>query len=66
MPADVRCSMEAWAGITSVDLEVTRVYGAEQDCCDGACTPQEAAFQALDANASRFVSAFVRATRPRT
>jgi arsenite methyltransferase len=52
------------AGFDSIGVEVTRVYGAEQGCCDDSCTPQSAAFQALDAVGGRFVSAFVRATKP--
>jgi arsenite methyltransferase len=54
----------AQAGFGDVDVEVTRVYRSEQGCCDDSCTPQAAAFQALDAVGGRFVSAFVRATRP--
>jgi len=52
------------AGFTDVDIEVTRVYGAEQGCCDESCSPQQAAFAALDAAGGRFVSAFVRAHKP--
>jgi arsenite methyltransferase len=54
----------AQAGFERVGVEVTRVYGAEQGCCDDSCTPQAAAFQELDAVGGRFVSAFVRATKP--
>jgi arsenite methyltransferase len=52
------------AGFEHVDVEVTRVYGTERGCCDESCTPQETALQALDAVGGRFVSAFVRATKP--
>jgi ubiquinone/menaquinone biosynthesis C-methylase UbiE len=52
------------AGFTDEDVEVTRVYGAEQGCCDQSCSPQQAAFAALDAAGGRFVSAFVRAHKP--
>jgi SAM-dependent methyltransferase len=52
------------AGFTNVDVEVTRVYGTEQACCDGSCAPQATAFQALDAVGGRFVSALMRATKP--
>jgi arsenite methyltransferase len=52
------------AGFVEIDLEVTRVYGSEQGCCDDSCTPQATVFQALDAAGGRFVSAFVRATKP--
>jgi arsenite methyltransferase len=52
------------AGFEHVDVEVTRVYGTEHGCCDDSCSPQAAAFQAIDAVSGRFVSAFVRATRP--
>jgi SAM-dependent methyltransferase len=54
----------AQAGFGDVEVEVTRVYRSEQGCCDDSCTPRAAAFQALDAVGGRFVSAFVRATRP--
>jgi ubiquinone/menaquinone biosynthesis C-methylase UbiE len=57
----------AEAGFEQVDVQVTRVYGAEQACCEGA-GPAElaraAALQVLEAAGGRFVSAFVRATRP--
>jgi hypothetical protein len=46
------------------DVEVTRVYGTEQGCCADSFSPQATAFQAFDAVGSRFVSAFVRATKP--
>ncbi len=52
------------AGFEHVGVEVTRVYGAEQGCRDESCSPQTTAFQALDAVGGRFVSAFVRATKP--
>ncbi len=51
-------------GFEHVHIEVTRGYGSEQGCCDASCTPQSTAFQALDAVGGRFVSAFVRATKP--
>ena len=57
-------SLLADAGFLNIDLEVTRVYGSEQGCCDDRCTPQDAAFAALAAAGGRFDSAFVRATRP--
>jgi arsenite methyltransferase len=53
----------AAAGFSDIDVEVTRVYGTEQGCCDDSCTPQDAAFAALAAAGGRFVSAFVRATK---
>jgi arsenite methyltransferase len=52
------------AGFSDVDVEVTRVYGTEQRCCDDSCSPQGAAFTALAAVGGRFVSAFVRASKP--
>ena len=52
------------AGFLNVDVEPTRVFGAEQGCCDESCNPQETAFAALDAAGGRFVSAFVRARKP--
>jgi arsenite methyltransferase len=55
------------AGFEQVDVEVTRVYGAEPSCGDNA-SPQDllqaSAFKALAAVDGRFVSAFVRATKP--
>jgi arsenite methyltransferase len=57
-------SFLADAGFVDVDVEVTRVYGTEQACCDDSCSPQDAAFAALAAAGGRFVSAFVRATKP--
>ena len=56
-------SLLADAGFSQIEVEVTRVYGTEQGCCDDSCTPQDAAFSALAAVGSRFVSAFVRASR---
>jgi arsenite methyltransferase len=50
-------------GFQDIEVEVTRIYGAEQGCCDASCTPRSTAFQALEAVGSRFVSAFVRATK---
>jgi arsenite methyltransferase len=55
----------AQAGFVDIDVEVTRVYGTEQGCCNDSCTPETTAFQALEAVGGRFVSAFVRATKPR-
>ncbi len=52
------------AGFTDADVEVTRVYGTEQGCCDDSCSPQQGAFAALRAAGGRFVSAFVRARKP--
>jgi len=52
------------AGFADVDVEVTRVYSAEQGCCDDSCTPEPTAFETLESTGGRFVSAFVRATRP--
>ena len=52
------------AGFTDVAVEVTRVYGAEQSCCDDSGSPRQDAFAALHAAGGRFVSAFVRAGRP--
>ena len=60
----VRTRCAAAATAEHVGVEVTRVYGNEQGCCDVSCTPQATAFQALDAVDGRFVSAFVRATKP--
>ena len=57
-------SFLADAGFVDVDVEVTRVYGSEQACCDDSCSPQDTAFTALAAAGGRFVSAFVRATKP--
>jgi arsenite methyltransferase len=54
----------AAAGFEHVAVEVTRVYGPEQGCCDASCSPQATAFQALDAGGGRFVSAFVRGSKP--
>jgi arsenite methyltransferase len=52
------------AGFMDVDVEVTRIYGTEQGCCDDSCSPQQAAFVALEEAGGRFVSAFVRARKP--
>ena len=57
-------SFLAAAGFSEIDLEVSRVYGSEQGCCDDSCTPQDTAFAALAATGGRFVSAFVRAIKP--
>jgi arsenite methyltransferase len=51
------------AGFDDVEVEVTRVYGAEQGCCDDCCTPHDRAFDELAASGGRFVSAFVRAVK---
>jgi SAM-dependent methyltransferase len=57
----------AEAGFHDAEVEVTRVYDAQEVCSD-ACGPSEAAqvaaFQALDAAGGRLVSAFVRARKP--
>src|SRR5213083_1526323 len=42
-------SLLAEAGFGEIEVEVTRVYGTEQGCCDDSCTPQDAAFSALAA-----------------
>jgi len=52
------------AGFAGIDVEVTRIYNAAQSCCDESCTPEPTAFEALESGGGRFVSAFVRATRP--
>jgi arsenite methyltransferase len=52
------------AGFLNVHVEVTRIYGTEQACCDDSCSPQDAAFAALASAGGRFVSAFVRAIKP--
>jgi hypothetical protein len=54
----------AQAGFERIDVEVTRAYGAEQAGCGGECMPRPAAFSAFHATGGRFVSAFVRATKP--
>jgi arsenite methyltransferase len=54
----------AAAGFINIDLEVTRVHGTEQGCCEDSGTRQARGFEALDATGGRFVSAFVRATKP--
>jgi arsenite methyltransferase len=56
------------AGFEQVDVEVTRVYGAELSCGDDAsqrALMQASAFKALEDADGRFVSAFVRASKPR-
>jgi ubiquinone/menaquinone biosynthesis C-methylase UbiE len=60
---DYRAYLSA-AGFEQIGLEVTRVYSAEQGCCDESCTPQPTAFQMLASAGGKFVSAFVRATKP--
>jgi arsenite methyltransferase len=57
-------SLLAQAGFGDVGVEVTRVYNAQQGCCDESCAPQPIAFEALEATSGRFVSAFVRAVKP--
>jgi arsenite methyltransferase len=55
------------AGLTDVQVEVTRVYAAGSACCDDSSSQeltQAHAFDALDAAGGRFVSAFVRARKP--
>ena len=42
-------SFLADAGFVDIDVEVTRVYGTEQGCCDDSCSPQDSAFAALAA-----------------
>jgi SAM-dependent methyltransferase len=53
----------ASAGFAQIEVEVTRVYNAEQACCDDKCSPAATAFVELDNVDGRFVSAFVRATK---
>jgi SAM-dependent methyltransferase len=79
LPAEIRQSMELWAGCVAgaleettyrrllaeagfadVDVEVTRVYDANEAC--GNRTPAHSS--AFEASGGRLVSAFVRATRP--
>jgi arsenite methyltransferase len=79
LPAEIRQSMELWAGcvagaleettyrrllaeagFSGVNVEVTRVYDANEACSSG--TPAQTS--ALEASGGRLVSAFVRATRP--
>jgi SAM-dependent methyltransferase len=84
LPAELRTSMELWAGCIAgaleentyrqllseagfidVDVEVTRVYQAQDlaasECCDSLAT--QAGFSELSASGGRLVSAFVRATK---
>ncbi len=57
------------AGFADIGVEVTRVYGVEDlsssECCDGPMAA-EPSVNELAAAGSRLVSAFVRATKPRT
>jgi arsenite methyltransferase len=85
LPAELRKSMELWAGciagaleettyrqllaeagFSDVDVEVTRVYQADDlaasECCDSLASGD--AFHELAASGGRLVSAFVRATKP--
>jgi arsenite methyltransferase len=54
------------AGFTDVDVEVTRVYQAEDlaasECCDSLAS--DGSFAELAASGGRLVSAFVRASKP--
>ena len=56
------------AGFTDIGVEVTRVYQAEDvsasECCDGAMAESRLAEPAT--SGGRLVSAFIRATKPRT
>jgi hypothetical protein len=56
----------AEAGFLNVDVEVTRIYQAEDlaagECCDSLAS--QAGFLELGASGGRLVSAFVRATKP--
>jgi SAM-dependent methyltransferase len=55
------------AGFCDIDVEVTRIYEAQQVCsddCGSSAAAQAAAFAALAAAGGRFVSAFVRARKP--
>jgi SAM-dependent methyltransferase len=84
LPAELRTSMELWAGCIAgaleentyrqllseagfidADVEVTRVYQAQDlaasECCDSLAT--QAGFSELSASGGRLVSAFVRATK---
>jgi arsenite methyltransferase len=57
------------AGFADIGVEVTRVYGLEDlsssECCDGPMAAEPSVTD-LAAAGSRLVSAFVRATKPRT
>src|SRR5438105_2939417 len=44
----------AGAGFTAIDVEATRVYKSDQGCCDDSCTPEQAAFDALDQTGAQF------------
>jgi SAM-dependent methyltransferase len=53
------------AGFLDVDVEVTRILNqAQDDCCSESCAPDSSVIQVLDTADGRFVSAFVRATKP--
>ena len=87
LPAQLRQSMELWAGciagaleehtyrqlladagFADIGVEVTRVYAAQDlaasDCCDSLVS--ERSFAELAASGGRLVSAFVRATKPKS
>jgi hypothetical protein len=55
------------AGFSNIDVEVTRVYDAQDlgasECCGDSLATQSG-FSELAASGGRLVSAFVRATRP--
>jgi SAM-dependent methyltransferase len=57
------------AGFSDIGMEVTRVYGtqdlASSACCDGPMAA-ESSLAEFAASGGRMVSAFVRATKPRT
>jgi hypothetical protein len=59
----------AEAGFADIGVEVTRVHGvqdlASSECCDGPMA-REPSLARLAASGGRLVSAFVRATKPRT
>jgi SAM-dependent methyltransferase len=57
-------SLLADVGFVDIGVEVTRVFGGEQACCDDTCSPHDCALAALATAGGRFVSAFVRATKP--
>jgi hypothetical protein len=86
LPAELRKSMELWAGciagaledntyrqllsasgFADVDVEVTRVYAAQDlaasECC-GDSVATRSGFTELTASGGRLVSAFVRARKP--
>ncbi len=85
LPADIRRSLELWAGCIAgaleeadyqrllaeagfeqIDVQVTRVYDAQEVCgtaCGGSSSEADIVAQ-LEAAGGRLVSAFIRATRP--